>query len=87
MSEVDTTAAARALAARRRVIGEGKCLECGQPIVLRTPSRYLRRYCGQRCWQRAYWREHKAEKNEYQRRYRARRREIIAAQQQQETQP
>jgi endogenous inhibitor of DNA gyrase (YacG/DUF329 family) len=77
--ELDPTALARALAARRRVVGEGKCEQCGAPIVIRTPSRFVRRFCSRRCWQRYYWQAHKAEKTEYQRRYRARRQQQQAA--------
>jgi hypothetical protein len=71
------SAAARAMAAARRVVGPIKCAECGREVVATTagaPNR-KRRYCSTACNQRAYWRRNADELKRRQReRYAERRR-------------
>jgi hypothetical protein len=65
----DLSAAARAMAAARRVVGEGKCQECGTTITITTAGRpgLKKRYCSPRCNQAAYRRRHAEELRERQR--------------------
>jgi hypothetical protein len=70
------SAAARAMAAARRVVGEGKCQECGATITITTAGRpgLKKRYCSPRCNQAAYRRRHADELRERQREQYAERR-------------
>jgi len=72
------SAAGRAMAAARRVVGPIICPECGRAVIATTAGRYKRQYCSPACSQRAYRRTHRAELGDYQRAYRQRRREGTA---------
>lgn len=71
---MDKSEAARILN-DRPVIGTTQCALCGATIPVRAGVPYPRRFCNARCRARARYRANKARCAEYQRAYRARRRQ------------
>jgi len=82
MHDAEVSAWARALAARRRVVGPIRCPECGREVVATTAGRWKKTYCSQACQLRSYRRRNPERVAAWQRAYRARKRQ--AAQQDQE---
>ncbi len=61
MDGLDASAAGRALAARRRVVGPIRCPECGREVLATTAGRLKKTFCSRAC-QRKSWRRRNPER-------------------------